>query len=187
MALHDILSAITAEADKQIAALKAQHERTVADAESKADSEFRRLTIELEAHLSQKSDQLTRKARQLAEQIRRNAVLQHKRKILDSIYASALDRLSNESDAVLEPLFSALLSQFSSGEIRPAKKHVALIKKIASGKEFIIGDPIDAKGGFLCLSKTREEDCRLESIVFDSLRPRTELAISKYLFPTINS
>ena len=183
MALHDILSAITAEADKQIAALKAQHERTIADAASRADHELDRVTADLDLQKAQKSEQLIRKARQNAEQIRRNALLQRKREILDTLYASVLDRLSQESDAVLEPLFAACLSRLTGGEIRPAKKHLALLKKLSAGKGFTIGESIDALGGFRCISKTREEDCRLESIVQDLLRPRTELAISEQLFP----
>lgn len=183
MALHDILAAIAAEADKQIAALKAQHERTVADAQSNASRELERITADLRAQQTQKSLQVTRKAKQQAEQIRRNAVLQHKRKTLGAVYASVVDSLSKESDATLEPLFEALLSRQSGGEILPAKKHAALLKKLIAGKQrFTLGESIDAKGGFLCVSKTREEDCRLESIVHDIVRPRTELAVSAQLF-----
>lgn len=183
MALHDILSAIASEADKQIAALKAQHERTVTDAQAKASQELERLTADLESQKAQKSDQLSRKARQRAEQIRRNAVLQRKREMLDAVYASVLDKLTKESDATLEPMFAAFLAKLPGGEILPAKKHEALLKKLASGKDFTIGETIDAKGGFRCISKTREEDFRLETIVQEVLRPRTELAVSQHLFP----
>lgn len=184
MALHDILSAIVSEADKQIAAHKTQHERTVTDAQTKANQELERLTADLEAQVAQKSDQMTRKAHQRAEQIRRNAVLQRKREMLDAMYTSILDRLSKESDATLEPLFASLLSKLSGGEILPAKKHEALLKKLIGGhKQFTMGDSIDAKGGFRCVSKTREEDFRLETIVHEVLRPRTELSVSEHLFP----
>lgn len=185
MAFHDILAAITAEADTQIAALKTQHERTVADAQANANRELERMSEDLRARHAQKSIQVTRKAKQESEQIRRNAVLQHKRSLLDAVYESIVDKLSKESDDALTPLFSALLARQSGGEILPAKKHKALLEKLTHGKKgFVIGETIDAKGGFLCISPTREEDCRIESLVQDVLRPRTELSAAEHLFPS---
>ncbi|MBM3231302.1 hypothetical protein FJZ28_03160 [Candidatus Peregrinibacteria bacterium] len=188
MALHDVLAAIIAESDRQIASLKAQHERAVADAKAKAKQELEHTTMDLQTKYTEKSLQMNRKARQLADQIRRNALLQCKRNTLDEVYKSVVDRLSAESDAALEPLFGALLSRLSGGEIRPTKKHAALLKKLlGSAKGFTFGESIDAKGGFLCISKTREEDCRLETIVHDILRPHTELTVSTQLFPVSKS
>lgn len=184
MAIHDILTAITAEADRQIAGLRAQHERTVADAKAKAVAELERLTAELEAQKRQKCDQLLRKTKQRADQLKRNAVLRRKRAMLDAVYASVLSAAAKQADDAFEPLLRACLTKARAGEIRPAARHEALLKKLVAGHtHFTMGEPIDAQGGFLCVSKTQEHDFRLETIVRDILRPRTELAVSDKLFP----
>jgi hypothetical protein len=47
-----------------------------------------------------------------------------------------------------------------------------------------MGKPLDAKGGFICVSPTREYDFRFETIVRDTVRPATELDVSSTLFPS---
>lgn len=182
MALHDILTAITAEADRQIASLKERHDRTVADARAKAKAEEGRLAADLESQKQRKCDQLKRKAQQRAEQMRRNAVLLRKRALIDDVYASVLQRLAKESDAALAPLFEACLSVVADATVHSAKRHEALLTTLAEKRGLKVGKAIEATGGFTAVSATREYDFRLETIVHDLLRPATELSTADALF-----
>ncbi len=187
MALQDLLTAITKEADQQIAAFKQVHSRAIADAKAKAEEAHVTAVAAIDAQKRQKMDQMRRKAQQHAEAFRRNAVLQRKCELLDQAYAAVLDALSNESDANVEPLLKACLARVHDGEIRAAKKHAALLKTLILGTGLTLGEPVDARGGFLCVSKTQEYDFRFETIVSDLLRPRTELRAAHDLFSAQNT
>lgn len=183
MALHDILSAITTEADRHIATLKAQHEQTVSDALTGAKRELEKFESSLTAEYGRKQDQAVRNAKLRAGQVLRNAVLQRKHEHLDSVYAAVLDRLAANAGA-FGPLFTSVLARFSGGVIRPSAPHAALLRQLVGGNTALaMGSEIDASGGFVWATDTRQEDWRLESIVNDLLRPRTELDISLALFP----
>lgn len=182
MALSDIIAAIIKEADMQIAAFKQQHDRAVASAKSVAQEEHQKAAVTIDVQKHQKMDQIRRKAEQSAEFLRCNAVLQRKRALLDEAYAAVLDVLSKKPEVHIEPLLCACLATLHDGEIRPAKMHVALLQKLIHGKKFTMGKSIEARGGFLCVSKTQEHDFRFETIVTQVLRPQTELQVALDLF-----
>lgn len=182
MALPDILTAIIKESDAQIAALEQQHASATSEAKAKAAIALSASKADTEVKKKRDMDQLRKKAEQEAQTMIRNAVLERKRALLDRTFDAVLAALSQEADATVEPLLKACLAQVKSGEIRPAKPHAALIAKLAQGLPVTVGSAIDARGGFLCVSKTREQDFRFETLVSEFLRPRTELAVAQDLF-----
>ena len=122
MALPDIIAAITKEADMQIAASALQHENTVKNAKTLSEEHCRTVIASIEAQKQQSIERKRRAAAQHAEAGTRNAVLQCKRRLLDTAYAAVLEKMSKAPESRIETLLRACLATVHEGEIRPQKR-----------------------------------------------------------------
>lgn len=180
MSLQHLLTAITAEANAEIAkAENAAALRMSQKQESSAEALAKR-KAEMDDQVEKRKAMLRAKAETHAKLSTRSAVLKRKQEKIDEVFDTALERAASLSDKEVEPLLSALLKTLpKDGEVRPSKKHEALVKKLASG--MTIGQPIDAKGGFLFVSPTQERNCTFEHLILQELRARKELDVSRAL------
>ncbi|MEQ1849480.1 MAG: hypothetical protein ABL890_02735 [Candidatus Peribacteraceae bacterium] len=180
MSLQHLLEAITSEAKHSVA----QAENAAATRMSqKKEVQKKALGVrkqEIDDQVEKRKVFLRSKAETHAKLSMRAAVLTRKQENIDSIFSAAFESICALSDKEVEPLLSSLLGSLpQGGEIRPSKKHDALIKKLAQGRT--IGAPIDAKGGFLFVSATLERNCTFEHLVLSELRSRKELEVARAL------
>lgn len=183
MALQDILAAITAQADAQIAAARQAHQKELTELREESERSIAKRKQEIATSKQQKMEQLTAKAHTHASVDKRNAVLRKKKELLDTVFAKTLDALAALPESEVEPLLRACIKAISGkGEIHPAACHEALLKKICPSEQFSLQKPTNAKGGFVFVSKTAERDCTFEHLVEHVLRPKMELSISQQLF-----
>lgn len=183
MALQDILAAITAEADKRIADTRAEHQRSLTALREESERNLARKKQEIAVSKQQKMEQLRTKTAVHADTHKRNALLLAKKDILDRVYAKAIDELNALSNAETETLLRTCLKRIATkGVIYPSSRHADLLKKICPSEQFRMEKPTDAKGGFLFVSDTQEQDFTFEYIVEQMIRPEHELATAKILF-----
>ncbi len=161
MALADIISAINAQKDKDLAALQ---ERTLNEKNSckkKTDDELATYEDDLKKQTASKKEQLKKKAETMVQMEHRKTLLEEKRKAIDSVY-----------DAVI-----AELKKLPPEKVK--KLEAALEKKTAKHK----GKKHPSKeGGFTLISEKAEEDFTFPHLVQTVLRPETELEVAAKLF-----
>lgn len=183
MALQDILEAITAQADQQIATSRSEHQKRVSHMREAAERNHAKKKQDVATHKEKKKTQMKMKAEVHGETMRRNTVLQKKRELLDRLYSKVTDQLAALPDDKVEPLLRACLKNISAkGTIHPSEAHAALLKKIAPSEQFTIEKNVKAKGGFIFSSAKTEQDFTFEHLVQEWLRPQTELDVSHNLF-----
>lgn len=183
MALQDILDTIGAEADQQIVSARSAHQKQLSQIREESEQALARSRQEIAAQKEHKIEQMRRKARGHADTLKRNSLLRAKREMLDDVFATVVQELGGLPDDKTETILRACLKQITdAGELRPAANHAALLQRLAPSEQFTMGAPIDAAGGFLFLSKKREQDFRFETLVHSSLRPKHELDVAHSLF-----
>ncbi len=183
MALQDILDAITAQADQQIATARSKHQKRVSQMREAAERNQAKKKQDLAVQKDKKKAQMKMKAEVHAETTKRNTVLRKKRELLDRLYTKVVDQLAALPDDKAEKLLHACLKEISAkGAIHPSEAHAALLKKIAPSDQFQIEKSVKAKGGFVFSSEKAEQDFTFEHLVQEWLRPQTELDVSTALF-----
>jgi len=183
MALDDILAAITAQADHQIKEARSVHQKNLTKIREQGERTVATKKQEIATQKEQRKAQLTAKAQNASSMLKRNAKLQKKQELLNKTYENVVEELSKLPHEKVEPLIRACLKSIrDEGTVHPAKEHEGLVKQLADASRFQLGEPIKAKGGFIFISKTKEQDCTFEHLVSELLRPLTELEISELLF-----
>lgn len=183
MALQDIISAITAEADRDIAALRKAHEERVSAAKAKHESALSSLKGTMSSQVASRKAQLLLKTKTHATMDRRNHISSAKQAVINAAFAESLALLAAQPDEKVEPLLRACLKRIKgAGTLHPSKRHEALIQKIAPSEQFMIATVTDAVGGFLFVGKSFEADFTFEHIVHGVLRPAKELEVADQLF-----
>jgi vacuolar-type H+-ATPase subunit E/Vma4 len=183
MALNDILDAIVGDADKRIAEAAASHKQHMKEMREESERKLSRKRTQITEQRDQKKRQLREKAESHARMTRSKSVLAAKRRHMDSLYDTVFDLLKNMPKDKTEKFLELCLKQVtSSGVIRPAKAHEAIIKKMLP-KGCELGSAIEASGGFRFESDTTEQDFTYEFLVGQLLRPATEVRAGSELFP----
>ena len=183
MSLQDILTAITQQADQKIIDARSIHQKGLTKIREEGERTVAVRKQEIARQKETKKSQLKAKAENAAQMHKKNAILATKRKLLDKTYEEVVDELAELPDSKLEPLMRACIKSINSeGTIHPAEKHVKLMKKLADSKKFKMGSTIEAKGGFKFTSAKQEQDCTLEHLTSEVLRPTSELEIAQNLF-----
>lgn len=183
MALQDILAAITAQADQRITDARTEHQRSLTQLREESERRIAKKKQELAVTKQERKKQLEAKAQAHALAQKRNAVLSAKKDLLDAVYGDAINELAKLSDKEIEPLLRACVKSISAkGAVHPSKKHAELLKKICPSEQFSMEEPTDAKGGFIFVSATQEQDFTFENLIEQNLRPQTELDVSKTIF-----
>lgn len=184
MALHDILVAIQAEADRAIADAKSAHQRRLSALREESERRLAALRQRIAVQREEKKANMRRKVEALAVVEQRNAVLGKKKELLDRFYARDVVREltalpKEQQEALLKTWLERMTEK--NGTLHPAKAHEALIRALA-GDRFAIGNPVEAAGGFLFVSPRQERDFTYEHIVASDIRPRTEVPVARALF-----
>lgn len=183
MALQDILDAIIAQADQQITSARSGHQKRISEMREAAERSQAKKKQDLAMQKEKKKAQMQLKAQAHAETSKRNTVLQKKRELLDQLYSKTLEQLAALPDDKVEPVLRTCLKSITTkGTLHPSEAHAALLKKIAPSEQFTMGKPVSTKGGFIFSSPKAEQDCTLEHLVKEWLRPQTELDVSQKLF-----
>ncbi|PIR52935.1 hypothetical protein COU76_04125 [Candidatus Peregrinibacteria bacterium CG10_big_fil_rev_8_21_14_0_10_49_10] len=183
MALQDILDAISAQADQQIADARSAHQKAITQLREASERSLAKKKQDMALHKEEKKRQLKAKTEAHAEAHRRNSILQTKQELLNRLFGKVTDALAALPDAEVEPLLAACLKTINlHGTLLPAKKHAALLRKIAPSEQFTMGEETSARGGFLFVSEKQEADFTFEHLVQEALRPQMELEVSRDLF-----
>ncbi|OGJ59426.1 hypothetical protein A2881_05570 [Candidatus Peribacteria bacterium RIFCSPHIGHO2_01_FULL_55_13] len=183
MAIQDIITAITAHTDQEIAKAKQAHAQRLAQMRATAQQNLATRREQITEQVAEKKRQFTIKAECLVSAQRRNAVTTVRQRLLDETYDAALKHFAGLSDDAAEPLLQACLNSITiKGTLHPAAQHAKLLSRIASPEQFTVGAVIDARGGFRFISPTMEKDCTFETLVASVLRPATELEMTRMLF-----
>ncbi|MBU0458248.1 hypothetical protein KJ652_00605 [Patescibacteria group bacterium] len=183
MALQDIITAIISQADQKIKDARSVHQKGLTKIREEGERTVAVRKQEIAAQKEQKKAQIKAKAENAGAMLVKNTVLTKKQELLNETYEAAVEELAKLPDGKIEPLMRACLKSITSeGTIHPAAKHVDLMKKLADSGKFELGSTIKAKGGFRFISKKQEQDCTLEHLTSEVLRPKSELEISQMLF-----
>ncbi len=184
MALHDILQAITAEADRQIADLQAAHKQSMKDLKDSHEKEYFSALKQIDRQKDEKIHQMRSRVEGHAQMIVRHAVLRKKRELLDQFYAQIAASLAKMPSAQLESLYSNCLARITvAGEVLPTKGQEELLKKLlAKRDDLTLGAVTPGNGGFRFIGKTEDHDYTFEFLVSQLLRPATELSVARELF-----
>jgi len=184
MALKDIITAIVAEAERDIAQLRANHKNRVDSMREQYEKDVGALRLRLEKQLTARRDQLHAKTSTHSAVERRNRLAAAKQEALDAVFAETVKRLSALPDGQAEPILRACLDRIKDkGTILPSRRHATLLKKLAPSGKFTFGEPIEAEGGFRFVGTASDADYTFEHLVHGVLRPMKGLDIAKMLFP----
>lgn len=184
MALQDILSAITAEADERISSAQAGHKKLMKEMKEQGERNVLDTQQRLQEQKRRKMTQLKERAEAHAHMISRHALLQKKQELLNDTYDQVVAALvALPKDKMEAFLGHCLKGIHSKGVIRPAKASEAMLKKLA-GDKFEMGETVDAQGGFVFVAEKEERDCTFEFLVREALRPSTEVDAAHKLFPS---
>ena len=161
MALADIITAIIAQADKEISVIQENVTREKSEMKKNADEELAAFESDLKKKTEEKKQQMKKKAETMVKMERRKELLAEKRAALDSVYDEVLNAVQKLPKEKIEKLEDAL-------------------KKKVQGRK---GELIEAKGGgFLFVSTLTEEDFTFAHLIASDLRPKTEVDIAAKLF-----
>lgn len=187
MALQNILELIASEAQSEAKRIqenaelhaKEVREKCVADAEAKIQV----VVSEKDAYIAS-----LKKRHETRMRMEQRAVLsQKKSQVLDRVFDAAKEYLQKASDAELEKIFSALLSQISSSHgnvvlLGEGQKNAFEKALKATGKNFSVVEQKDLRGGFLFRSENFEMDFSFSNLLEKVLRPQVEGKLSALLF-----
>lgn len=183
MALQDIITAITSQADHDIAALRGAHEHRVREMRTKHKGALDSLRSTMLRDVDTRKSQLLLKVKTHSAVERRNRISAVKQSVINAAFAEAIAMLAALPDDKVEPLLRACLKRIKgNGTLHPSKRHEALLKKIAPSEQFTIGPVTDAIGGFRFVGTTSEADYTFEHIVHGVLRQKKELDVAHLLF-----
>lgn len=183
MALQDIMTAITAQADREIAVLRDQHSRRSNDLRECHRAAMDNLKNGMAKQVESRKAQLLLKMQTHAAVERRNRIASVKQEVIDETFKRALDRLSALPEKKVEPLLKACLDQIKdAGVLHPSKKHEPLVRKLVTSDRLTVGAPSDIKGGFRFVGKKSEADFSFEHLLLGVLRPMKEVEVATLLF-----
>ena len=188
MALANILQAIIAHADAEIARLQEQMMADQKTTSSRNDTLLQEYGEKLQQQAEERKKQLEARSRSALQMERKAQLLGQKRALMDSLYQDVLAALSSQPEENQKKLLNALLGRIKTakGAIHPAECHAKLIEKLPNfdAKRFTIGKSIDAAGGFIVESDISEENFTYDILLQEELRAKTELAVASELFPS---
>lgn len=184
MALQDIITAITSQADRDIAALREAHEHRVKDMRTQQKEAMASLRSTMLQEVEVRKSQLLQKVKTHAAVERRNRISAVKQAVVNAAFSEAIAILSSLPDEKIEPLLRACLQQIRGhGTLHASKRHAALLRKIAPTERFTIDSVTDVIGGFRFVGATSEADYTFEHLVHGVLRRKKELDVARVLFP----
>jgi vacuolar-type H+-ATPase subunit E/Vma4 len=161
MALADIIQAIKAQADREIAQIQQVTTRNKNTIRNTTDEELAAFEEDLRKKTEQQKVQLQKKAETQVQMERKKMLLREKRKALDYVYSAALKELQK----------------------LPAEQKKKIIDKLmknVSGRDGKVQESKD--GGFVFVSAKTEEDFTFPHLIHTMLRPKTEIDVSAKLF-----
>lgn len=187
MALSDILDKIKEETQAKMKEIKEQHEAKLSTLEADLRESKEKAKAEMDEQVTVNSKKILNKMETVAKMEAKNKLLREKRDLLDSIFESALEKLTGADN--YQDMITTLLkgSQIEGSDITvvPAKGKEDATKAalLASGKQYkMTEESADIRGGFILQSDKIEINNSFESILHKQLRDDLELDIAKMLF-----
>lgn len=182
MALADILQAITAEADAQIAEVRTAHDVRMKELKASQTKALADARLQAQHRRDSQLQHAQMLAKNQAAMHSRHVLLALRQEKLSAVYESVVEMLARQPEAEIERFLQSLLKDLpADGVIFPSAPHADIIKKLARGHE--IGEPIAAsKGGFRYAGLKQNRDCTFEFLVREILRPETEITAASSLF-----
>lgn len=182
MALKDILQAITNEAQTRITQASVQHQQALATLRDEHARAMERDLGQIRQRRDQQKHQLRSHAEAQATMLLRHTLLRRKQEHIDAVYEDVIrqfQQLPKEKAAAFIAACMALVE--GPGVVHPAAAHAAVVKDCLP-KGCVIGETIDARGGFRFVGATRDLDCTIDALVRVILRPATEIVTAQHLF-----
>ncbi len=191
MALADIVQKILEDAQSDAKQLVHNAEAEAQKIKKDAEDQATKISEKSQEEIEQKSQEMERKTKTLAESERKNLFLNKKRALLEKAFNEAKKELSKMPEKDLVEAFVAFLTTIDEkdGTIYPAKGQKGIIEKAlkTASKNYKTGEEKDFAGGFLFVGKSSEIDFSFDSIVDKNVRPKVELKIAKILFEGSNA
>lgn len=182
MALQDIITAITTQADHDIAALRAAHAHRVQEMRTKQKKSLESLRSTMLQEVENRKRQLLLKVKTHAAVERRNRIAAAKQAVINTAFGEALATLAALQNEKVEPLLRACLKRIKGkGALHVSKRHEALLRKIAPADRFTIDSVADVIGGFRFVGTASEADYTFEHLVNGLLRQKKELDVARLL------
>lgn len=182
MAFQDILRALTADADKRIAAARDAKRAALDETRARLVAAADEKIASIETECERRKKNMERQVSAHALMTGRQAIMKAKHELMERTYERALDLLAGLDASTTEEFLRRLVDSCpEGGTIRPSEAHAAVLKKLAGSRT--IGEPVKSRGGFIHESDASERDFTYEVLVRDILRPATELSVANALFP----
>jgi vacuolar-type H+-ATPase subunit E/Vma4 len=182
MALADILHAITAEADHQIAELRAAHDAAASAAGQAHQAALEHTRTVVRQQKDQRLHQMRSRAEGHAAMLTRHTLLRRKQEAIDALYDEVVTGLTKLPKDQATSFLQALLDGLpAGGVVHPTSASAALLKPLL-GDRFTLGEVTPGAGGFRYVSARIDSDCTYETLVAEVLRPRTEVDTAHQLF-----
>ncbi len=176
MPFHDLLNAIVSQTDADIARLKDEHIRRLDALKQETKNWITQREQDFVTRAGERKTELLAKAEAHAFQERRRKVTQYKRDLLDAVYQKTVAALTALPAPKTEQLLRNILESIpGTGVIHPTAAHRSILKKLVSDARFTLGEDTAGSGGFLFRGEREERDCTYESLVKNTVRPRTEM------------
>jgi vacuolar-type H+-ATPase subunit E/Vma4 len=182
MALQDILDAITADADRQIAGALDAHKLRMKAMREENEREIEAKRTHIGAQKEQKKRLLREKTASYARMTRAAAVTAKKQECMGDLYVEVLKQLTSLPKEKTESFLKKCLERLKGeGTVHPAKSASDFLSKHLP-KGCVMGSPVEAQGGFVFVSQKVEQDFTYEFVVEKMLRAQTEVEVAKKLF-----
>lgn len=185
MALADILTAIEQNTADTLSQMRKNHQQRMLEMKRETEARLEEFGEAISKQKEQKLRQMRAKANSHGLLRGKHAIVRKKQELIGDAYEAFLGELKEMKGEEVRMFLERAVSSLGNiaGTIHPAPAHTALLTSLVAGKPYLsIGKPIDAVGGFRFAGENREHDFTFESLVSNSLRPRTELDIARLLF-----
>ena len=180
MALDAILSAIANKTNDAIETRRRAKKISMADLKQAHEDAILTLESNVATQCHQKKNAILQKAKSHASAHIKNSELMTRQAELDALYAGVVSEFDSLPEKEIESIYATMLAKLpTSGVLRAAKKHAKIFKKIAS--QYEVGEPLE-ESGFMLITDLADYDCTIATIVYEQMRPKTEISVSQKLF-----
>lgn len=185
MALSDILQAITADTDRQLAEKEAALQQKLMQEKDKLNLDIVDVQRAIDQQCDKKIQQLKQRTEAHGSMNARAKILAWKREEFDHLYADVLDALTTLSDDHVQPILERCLMRLpKGGTITPSAQHASLIASLCKKMKLdaAVESSTNARGGFVWSDGRTEIDNTFETLVMHIYRPHSEIEVSSLLF-----
>lgn len=187
MALQDILSQIAKQAERDIAELNNECEKTLQKITAEYNEKRSARQQEMKKKVQENSTKIRERADAFANMEVRSFLLQAKRELLEKIFNKSLDALLSSAhyETMMVNLLKEAATAFKSGTLIPAKGHEEATRHAVAAAHvpFTLANvSADIRGGFLLETERVEGNFSFEAILKKELWDELEVKLHQLLF-----